>query len=48
MSCFRPRREGHKKRKSIRGCIIGQDIAVLSLSVVKKGEKEIPGLKLLF
>lgn len=44
MSCFRPRREGHIKRKSIRGCIVGQDIAVLSLSVVKKGEKDIPGL----
>jgi len=23
MSCFRPRRTGHKKRKSIRGCIVG-------------------------
>jgi len=44
MSCFRPRREGHIKRKSIRGCIVGQDIAVLSLSVVKKGEKDIPGI----
>ena len=44
MSCFRPRRSGHIKRKSIRGCIVGQDISVLSLSVVKKGEKDIPGL----
>lgn len=41
---YRPRRKGERKRKSVRGCIVGPDIAVLSLVVVKKGEKEIPGL----
>ena len=44
MKGFRPRRQGHRKRKSIRGCIIGSDICVLSVAIVKKGEKEIPGL----
>jgi len=43
-SCYRPRRTGERKRKSVRGCIVGNDIAVLSVVVVKKGEKDIPGL----
>lgn len=43
-SCYRPRRTGERKRKSVRGCIVGPDIAVLSLVVVKQGETEIPGL----
>jgi len=42
--CFRPRRDGEKKRKSIRGCIVGPDMSVLSLIIVKKGEGELPGL----
>jgi len=43
-SCFRERREGERKRKSVRGCIVSSDLAVLNLVVVKKGEKDIPGL----
>ncbi|KAF8695485.1 hypothetical protein AX14_001782 [Amanita brunnescens Koide BX004] len=43
-SCYRIRRTGERKRKSIRGCIVGSDIAVLSLVIVKQGENEIPGL----
>jgi len=43
-SCYRPRRSGERKRKSVRGCIVGPDIAVLSLVIVKQGEQEIPGL----
>jgi len=43
-SCYRPRRTGERKRKSIRGCIVGPDIAVLSLVIVKQGEGEIAGL----
>jgi len=43
-SCYRPRRTGERKRKSVRGCIIGPDIAVLSLVVVKQGDNDIPGL----
>eukprot|EP00747_Dinoflagellata_sp_TGD_P125740 gnl/TRDRNA2_/TRDRNA2_174196_c0_seq20.p2 gnl/TRDRNA2_/TRDRNA2_174196_c0~~gnl/TRDRNA2_/TRDRNA2_174196_c0_seq20.p2 ORF type:complete len:235 (-),score=94.50 gnl/TRDRNA2_/TRDRNA2_174196_c0_seq20:89-793(-) len=44
MSCYRERRAGCRKRKSVRGCIVGPDIAVMSLVVVKKGAEEIPGL----
>jgi len=43
-SCYRSRRTGERKRKSVRGCIIGPDIAVLSVVIVKQGENEIPGL----
>merc|ERR1712066_203250 len=43
-SCFRERRAGQKKRKSVRGCIVDANLSVLSMIIVKKGETEIPGL----
>jgi len=43
-SCYRPRRTGERKRKSVRGCIVDANLSVLALTVVKKGEGEIPGL----
>jgi len=43
-SCYRIRRTGERKRKSVRGCIVGPDISVLSLVIVKQGDAEIPGL----
>lgn len=43
-SCYRPRRSGERKRKSVRGCIVGSDIQALSVVVVKQGENDIPGL----
>ncbi|KAI9202612.1 ribosomal protein S6e-domain-containing protein [Polychytrium aggregatum] len=43
-SCYRPRRTGERKRKSVRGCIVGPDMSALSLIVVKQGENDIPGL----
>jgi len=43
-TCYRPRRTGERKRKSVRGCIVDGNLAVLAMSVVKKGEAEIPGL----
>lgn len=43
-SCYRPRRSGERKRKSVRGCIVAQDLAVLALAIVKQGEQEIEGL----
>jgi len=43
-SCYRPRRKGERKRKSVRGCIVGPDISVVHLVVVKKGDEEIEGL----
>ena len=41
---YRPRRTGERKRKSVRGCIVGHDIGVLQLVVVKKGSQELPGI----
>uniref|UniRef100_A0A8D1ZH78 Small ribosomal subunit protein eS6 n=1 Tax=Sus scrofa TaxID=9823 RepID=A0A8D1ZH78_PIG len=32
------------KRKSVRGCIVDANLSVLNLVIVKKGEKDIPGL----
>merc|ERR1711881_310190 len=43
-TCYRPRRDGERKRKSVRGCIVDGNLAVLSMAIVKKGEAEIPGL----
>lgn len=43
-SCYRARRDGERKRKSVRGCIVGNDIRVLSVIVVKQGDNEVPGL----
>ena len=41
---YRPRRAGERKRKSVRGCIVGHDIAVLNLVVTQIGDNDIPGL----
>lgn len=43
-SCYRPRRTGERKRKSVRGCIVSAELSVLALSIVKQGEQDIPGL----
>ncbi|XP_023347142.1 40S ribosomal protein S6 [Eurytemora carolleeae] len=43
-TCYRPRRTGERKRKSVRGCIVDGNLAVLAMSIVKKGEADIPGL----
>lgn len=40
-SCYRTRRVGERKRKSVRGCIVGSDLSVLNLVIMKKGEQEI-------
>ena len=42
-SCFRPRRKGDRRRRSVRGCIVDSNLSVLNLVIVKKGEKDIPG-----
>lgn len=44
VSCYRARRVGERKRKSVRGCIVGADLAVLNLVIIKKGEQEISGV----
>merc|ERR1719166_228166 len=43
-SCYRPRRKGERKRKSVRGCIVDGNMSVIAMVIVKKGEGEIPGL----
>jgi ribosomal protein S6E (S10) len=41
---YRARKRGERKRKSVRGCIVGSDLSTLNLVLVKKGEAEIVGL----
>jgi small subunit ribosomal protein S6e len=41
---YRPRRTGERKRKSVRGCICGPDLAVIALKIVKKGDADIEGV----
>ena len=45
-ACFRGfgRRNGERRRKSVRGCVISHDLSVLNLVIVKKGDAELPGL----
>jgi len=43
-SCYRPRRTGERKRKSVRGCVVDGNLAVLAMAIVKKGDADIPGL----
>jgi len=38
------RKAGAHRRKAVRGCIIGTDIAVLTMIIVKKGDEELEGL----
>merc|ERR1712179_543898 len=33
-----------RKRKSVRGCIVVPDLAIMNLVVVRKGAEEVPGL----
>jgi len=44
--CFRGfgRRNGERRRKSVRGCIVSQDLSVINLVIAKKGENDLPGL----
>jgi len=41
---YRPRRTGERQRKSVRGCILGPDIAVIALRIEKRGEADIDGV----
>ena len=42
--CYRSRRAGERKRKSVRGCIVGPDLAVLNLVIVKAGATAFEGV----
>lgn len=37
-------RSGERKRRSVRGCILGNDLASLSVAIVRNGEQPIEGL----
>lgn len=38
------RRNGERRRKTVRGCVVSQDLSTLNLKVVKIGDADIPGL----
>lgn len=40
-SCYRPRRTGERKCRSVQGCIVDANLSVLNLVILKKGEKDI-------
>lgn len=43
--CFRSlKRKGERRRKSVRGCIIDNNLSVINMIIVKKGDEDIPGL----
>ncbi|URE37896.1 VQ motif [Musa troglodytarum] len=37
-------RDGGRRRKSVRGCIVSPDLSVRNLVIVNKGENDLPGL----
>jgi len=41
---YRPKRDGARKRKSVRGCVVGNDLSCINLVIVKRGEQDIPKL----
>ncbi len=43
-SGYRTRRVGERKRKSVRGCIVGSDLSVLNLVVLRQGAGAMEGL----
>lgn len=47
-SCYRPRRDGERKRKSVRGCIVDSNLSVLALVIVRKGKQVNYSLQYIF
>ena len=41
---FRARRTGERRRKSVRGCIVGSDLKILNFVIVKEGDSKLVGL----
>jgi len=41
---YTPKRDGCRKRKSVRGCIIGQDMSCINLVITKRGPVDLPKL----
>ena len=42
--CFHPRRKGERRRKTVRGNTISEDIAQINAKIIKKGEKPLEEL----
>jgi len=42
--CYRQRRKGERKRKSVRGCVVDGNLSVLACVITKRGEQDIDGL----
>ncbi len=42
--CFHPKKKGERRRKTVRGNTISEDIAQINCKIVKKGEKPIEDL----
>ena len=36
-SCYRPRKDGERKRKTVRGCIVTSEISALHMIVLQRG-----------
>jgi len=43
-SHYNPKRDGCRKRKSVRGCIVGADMSVINVVIVKRGPADLPKL----
>ena len=43
-SHFNQKRDGYRKRKTVRGCIVSPALAVINLVILKRGEADIAGL----
>jgi len=41
---FVPRRDGERRRRSVRGCIAGPDLSLINLVITKRGPTDIPKL----
>jgi len=41
---YHPRKDGCRKRKSVRGCIVGADMSTINLIIVKRGPADLPKL----
>jgi len=41
---YNPHRDGERRRKSVRGCIVANDLSVLSLVITKRGPADLAGL----
>jgi small subunit ribosomal protein S6e len=41
---YTPKRDGCRKKKSVRGCIIGTDMSCINVAIVKRGPADLPKL----